>query len=157
MFIFAVSLVFWLLSYSADGDVLSSLIYKFGTFIEPVTSIFGLTWQSFLAFISSAISKEAALGVLSSLYAGGGSIFASTLGSATQAANIGEILAANISPAQALAFIFAVTFNVPCLMAVTSTYQETHSIKWTLRLTAYYLCMALIFAFIAYHIGSLIF
>lgn len=155
--IFVVSLVFWLLSYSADGDVSSSLIYKFGTFIEPVTSIFGLTWQSFLAFISSAISKEAALGVLSSLYAGGGSIFASTLGSATQAANIGEILAANISPAQALAFIFAVTFNVPCLMAVTSTYQETHSIKWTLRLAAYYLCMALIFAFIAYHVGSLIF
>ena len=155
--IFVVSLLFWLLSYSANGDASNSLLYKFGTFIEPVTNFFGLTWQTFLAFISSAVTKEAALGVLSSLYVGSGSIFASTIGSAAQAANIGEILAANISPAQALAFIFAVTFNVPCLMAVTSTYQETHSMKWTLRLVAYYLGMALIFSFVAYHVGSLIF
>ena len=84
----------------------ASVIYKIGAAIEPVTRIFGLSWQTFLAFLSSAVSKEAALGVLSSLYAGTGTIFASTMGAAGQAANLGEILAANISPAEALAFIF---------------------------------------------------
>ena len=152
-----ISLVFWLLSYSSDGNVSNSIIYKVGTFIEPVTRFFGMGWQTFLAFISSAISKEAALGVLSSLYAGTGSIFASTVGAAGQAANLGDILVANIAPAEALAFIFAVTFNIPCIVALASTYQETHSAKWTFRIALYYMCMALVLSFVVYHIGTLIF
>ena len=155
--ILLISFVFWLLSYSADGNVDNSLIYKAGTFIEPVTRVFGLSWQTFLAFVSSAISKEAALGVLSSLYAGTGSIFASTMGTAGQAANLGELLVANIAPAEALAFIFAVTFNIPCIVAVASTYQETHSAKWTARIAVYYVAVALLLSFIVYHIGVLIF
>ena len=53
-----VSIVFWLLSYSGTGNVESSIIYKIGTFIEPFTKLFGLGWQTFMAFIASAISKE---------------------------------------------------------------------------------------------------
>lgn len=155
--ILLISLVFWLLSYSSDGNMSNSIIYKVGTFIEPVTRFFGMGWQTFLAFISSAISKEAALGVLSSLYAGTGSIFDSTVGAAGQAANLGEILVANIAPAEALAFIFAVTFNIPCIVALASTYQETHSAKWTFRIALYYMCMALLLSFVVYHIGTLIF
>lgn len=155
--IFLISLIFWLLSYTKDGSVEHSIIYRIGTFIEPVTHIFGLSWQTFLAFVSSAVSKEAALGVLSSLYAGTGTIFASTVGAAGQAADLGEILAANIAPAEALAFIFAVTFNIPCIVAVASTYQETHSAKWTGRIALYYICMALLLSFVMYHIGLVIF
>ncbi len=155
--ILLISLVFWLLSYSADGNVANSVIYKIGTAIEPVTRFFGLSWQTFLAFVSSAVSKEAALGVLSSLYAGTGTIFDSTVGSAVQAANLGEILVANIGPAEALAFIFAVTFNIPCIVAVASTYQETHSAKWTGLIALYYIVMALVLAFVVYHIGLLLF
>ena len=153
--ILLISLIFWLLSYSSDGDVTASVIYKIGAAIEPVTRIFGLSWQTFLAFISSAVSKEAALGVLSSLYAGTGTIFASTMGAAGQAANLGEILAANISPAEALAFIFAVTFNIPCVVAVASTYNETHSAKWTVRIAIYYICVALLMSFVVYHVAAL--
>ena len=153
--ILLISLIFWLLSYTADGRVENSIIYRIGTVIEPVTRIFGLSWQTFLAFVSSAVSKEAALGVLSSLYAGTGTIFASTMGSAGQAANLGEILRANIGPAEALAFIFAVTFNIPCIVAVASTYQETHSAKWTGRIALYYVGMALLISFVVYHVGSL--
>lgn len=155
--ILLISFVFWLLSYTADGNVEHSVIYRIGIFIEPVTRIFGLGWQTFLAFISSAVSKEAALGVLSSLYAGTGTIFASTVGTAGQAVNLGEILVANIAPAEALAFIFAVTFNIPCVVAVASTYQETHSAKWTLRIALYYICVALLMSFVTYHVGLLIF
>ena len=150
--ILLISLIFWLLSYSSDGNVTASVIYKIGAAIEPVTRIFGLSWQTFLAFLSSAVSKEAALGVLSSLYAGTGTIFASTMGAA---ANLGEILVANISPAEALAFIFAVTFNIPCVVAVASTYNETHSAKWTVRIAIYYICMALLMSFVVYHVAAL--
>ena len=68
---------------------------------------------------------------------------------------MGEILAANISPAEALAFIFAVTFNIPCVVAVASTYNETHSAKWTVRISIYYICVALLMSFVVYHVAAL--
>ncbi len=155
--IFVVSLVFWLLTYTSTGKPETTILYHIGRFIEPVTNVFGLTWQTFLAFVSSAISKEAALGVLSTLYVGGGSLFGSTVGGAGTAANLSEVLASSINQAQALAFIFAVTFNVPCLVALSSTYQETRSLKWTVRIALYYMSMSLVLAFLAYHVGLLIF
>ena len=154
--IFVVSLVFWLLTFNAGGAQDQTLLYRFGRLIEPVTAAFGFTWQTFLAFISSAISKEAALGVLSTLYGGAGTIFGSTLEGGAVAANLGELLTAAITRPQALAFIFAVTFNAPCLMAMSSTYQETRSLKWTLRILGYYMAMSLVLAFLAFHIGTLL-
>lgn len=155
--IFLVALVFWILSYTSDGNVENSIIYKIGTFIEPFTRIFGLGWQTFMAFVASALSKEAVLGVLSSIYTNSGTVFDSTIGVAAASANLGEVLPTVISKAEALAFIFATTFNVPCVMALASTYRETHSLKWTLRIAAYYTCMALLLSCAIYHIGLLIF
>ena len=155
--IFVVSLIFWLLTYSSTGAQDQTMLYRFGRFIEPVTGVFGLTWQTFLAYISSAVSKEAALGVLSTLYGGSGTIFSSTLEGGAVAGNLAELLSASLTKAQALAFIFAVTFNAPCLMAISSTYQETRSLKWTLRILGYYMAMSLVLAFLAFHIGSLLF
>lgn len=155
--IFLVALVFWILSYTSDGKIENSIIYKVGTFIEPVTRIFGLGWQTFMAFVASALSKEAVLGVLSSIYTNSGSVFDSTIGTAAAASNLGEVLPTVISKAEALAFIFATTFNVPCVMALAATYRETHSLKWTLKIAAFYTCMALLLSCIIYHIGVLIF
>lgn len=155
--IFLVALVFWVLSYTSDGAVENSIIYKVGVFIEPFTRIFGLGWQTFMAFVASALSKEAVLGVLSSIYTNSGTVFDSTVGTAAAAGNLGDILPTVISRAEALAFIFATTFNVPCVMALASTYRETHSLKWTARIAAYYTCMALLLSCIVYHIGLLIF
>lgn len=151
-----VALVFFLLSYSPSGDVTASVIYQIGVTIEPVTRLFGLGWQTFMAFVASAISKEAVLGVLSSLYANSGTVFASTIGAAAAADNLGVLLVANISKAEALAFIFAVTFNVPCVMALASTYRETHSLKWTARIAAYYTASALVLSCIIYHLAALV-
>ena len=155
--IFLVALAFWLLSYTSDGTVENSVIYKVGTFIEPFTKLFGLGWQTFMAFVASALSKEAVLGVLSSIFAGSGGVFESTIGSAAAASNLGDILPTVISKAEALAFIFATTFNVPCVMALASTYREAHSLRWTLLIALYYTCMALLLSCIVYHIGLLIF
>ena len=62
-----------------------------------------------------------------------------------------------ISRPEALAFLFAFFFNMPCLMALTATAQETHSMKWTVRIALYYVLTALIMATIAYHVGLVIF
>ena len=62
-----------------------------------------------------------------------------------------------ISRPEALAFLFAFFFNMPCLMALTATTQETHSMKWTVRIALYYVLTALIMATIAYHVGLVIF
>lgn len=151
-----VAAVFWALTYSGSGDMTGSVLYKFGKAIEPVTKFFGMGWQTFLAFVSSMISKEAVLGVTSVLFTGAGSIWEATATGAADA-NIGQIIAASISKPEALAFILAVNFNVPCLMALNATLHETHSAKWTVRIALYYISTALIISCLTYHIAGLFF
>ena len=127
------------------------------TFIEPVTSLFGLPWQLFIAFVASAMGKEASLGVMASLF-NTGSIWAAIEQSATvDTAALSTSMLSVISRPEALAFLFAFFFNMPCLMALTATAQETHSMKWTVRIALYYVLTALIMATIAYHVGLVIF
>ncbi|MBO6194099.1 MAG: ferrous iron transport protein B [Clostridiales bacterium] len=151
-----VALVFWLLSYTSSGDATSSILFKVGQAIEPVTMLFGMKWQTFTAFIASSLGKEGALGVLSTIYSGVGTITVSSMQGAEVAANLNDLLVANISKPEALAFIFALTFNMPCIVALAATYQETHSAKWTAIIAGYYTATALVLAGIAYHIGLLI-
>jgi ferrous iron transport protein B len=156
-----VAVIFWALSYTSDGNVENSVIYKIGTIIEPVTMWFGLRWQTFMAFLAAAMGKEAALGVLAALFNSQGQ----TAGiwdviskqAAVSTSGLGNAMLTGISKAEALAFIYAFFFNVPCLMAVATTLQETHSIKWTLRIAGYYIGVALLMSAIAYHVGTLIF
>ena len=154
-----VSIVFFALTYGFGGNAESSILYRFGKVIEPVTMFFGLKWQAFLAFCASAISKESLLGVLNTLYGTGGSLVSSTFGAkaADNASGISEILSANFTQAQGLAFIFAISFNMPCVSALAATARETHSVKWTAKIGAFYTVAALIVSCIVYHIGLLVF
>ena len=151
-----VAFVFWLLSYTSTGDLTGSILYKIGHFIEPVTKLFGLSWQTFMAFIASSLGKEGALGVLSTIYTGTGTISVGSVVSGVKAANINELLVANVPKPEALALIFAMTFNMPCIVALAATYQETHSVKWTARIALYYTGVALVLAGLAYYVGLLI-
>ena len=147
--------VFWLLSYSSTS-IENSILYKIGTAIEPVTKVFGLNWQLFMAFVASSVGKEGAVGVLSALYSGTGTVFGAVTGANASVDNLNQLLLSNIAKPEALAFIMAVTFNVPCIVAVAATYQETHSAKWTAKIALYYTVGSLLLAFVAYHIGLLI-
>lgn len=154
--------VFWLLSYSPSGT--GGILYTIGVAIEPVTKLFGMPWQLFLSYIASAIGKEGAVGVISALYSGGSysTAFTNAMSGAGSTAaitgpgSLSSVLLANVSKPEALAFIFAMTFNMPCVVALAATYQETHSAKWTGRIVLYYTVVSLILAFIAYHIGLVI-
>ncbi|MGL6200477.1 MAG: ferrous iron transport protein B [Lachnospiraceae bacterium] len=155
--IICISVVFWFLSYTPDGNVANSIIYRVGTFIEPVTRIVGLPWQLFIAFAASTMGKEAALGVMASLFNTSG-IWTAIEGSGTvNTATLGTNLLVTISQPEALAFLFAFFFNMPCLMALSATAQETHSMKWTIRIAAYYIFSALLLGAIAYRVGLIIF
>jgi ferrous iron transport protein B len=156
--IFVITVVFFCLTYTPDGNVENSVIYKVGSFIEPVTRFFGLGWQLFMAFIAAAFAKEASLGVLSALYMGSGGVFESAISKSTAtAANFSAVIAEAVSRPEALAFIFAVSFTVPCVMAMASTYSENHSLKWTLRIAGYYVGTALLLSFVVFHVSSLFF
>lgn len=149
-----VCIIFFFLSYSSTG-IEGSVLYKIGKFIEPVSKFFGMQWQSFMSFFAAMISKEAVLGVLSAIFANTGSIIDSTTGLAAASDNVAQLVAAAIPKAEALAFIIAVTFNIPCLQAVVATHNETHSLKWTARIGLYYVVTALLLAAIVYHIAVL--
>ena len=154
-----ISLLFWAFSYSGSGNVADSLLYKIGTAIEPVTRIFGLGWRTFMGFLSSAFAKEAVLGVLNAVFVGEGTVldatFRSAFNVATDNAVLGQAMSNVVSKAEALAFMCACTFNIPCVMALSTTYRESHSLKWTARVAAFYVCGALILACIVYHIAAL--
>jgi ferrous iron transport protein B len=155
--IFVITVIFFCLTWTVDGNVENSIIYKVGTLIEPVTRFFGLGWQLFMAFIAAAFAKEAVLGVLNALYMGSGGVFESTLSKSTETAgNFSTVIDEAISKPEALAFIFAVSFTVPCIMAMAATYSENRSLKWTLKIAGYYMATALLLSFVIYHGSSLI-
>ena len=112
----------------------------------------------FLAFVASSVGKEGAVGVITALYSGGsmGSAFTDAISGGAAASNLNELLLSNVTLPEALAFIFALTFNVPCVVALAATYQEIHSVKWTLKIALYYTVTALLLSCAAYHIGTLI-
>lgn len=151
--------VIWALTYTSTGSVEGSLLYTIGTAIEPVTMIFGLDWELFTAWLSGMVLKESVLGVLSGLFAGTATPNAAIIGAATAsvavAGNIGEVIATSITAPQALAFIFAFTFNMPCAASVSATYGEIHSAKWTALIAAFYVIASLLLGCIAFHLGSL--
>ncbi len=151
-----VSVIFWAFSYSPSGNVENSLLYKVGTFIEPVTKFFGLGWRTFMAFISAAFAKEAVLGTLNAVFAGQNSMADVAFNAASggvDASNLARIMTQTISGAEALAFMFACTFSVPCLMALSTTYKESHSLSWTAKTAGFYIGAALVLSCIVYHIA----
>lgn len=155
LFAFAI----WALTYTSTGSVEGSLLYTIGTAIEPVTMIFGLNWELFTAWLSGMVLKESVLGVLSGLFAGtatpNAAIIGAVTGSAVVAGNIGEVLATSITAPQALAFIFAFTFNMPCAASVSATYGEIHSAKWTALIAAFYVAASLLLGCAVFHLSSL--
>lgn len=154
-----VSVVFWALSYSADGMIENSLIYKIGVAIEPITMVFGLRWQMFMAWLASGLGKESSLGVLSALFQSEGiwGAIINQKSAVIDTVGVGSTMLTMISKSEALAFIYAFFFNMPCLMALSAASQETHSLKWTVRVALYYIGMSLILACVVYHIGLLVF
>ncbi|WP_020610837.1 ferrous iron transport protein B [Sediminispirochaeta bajacaliforniensis] len=157
-----ISLLVWALSYQPDGNMENSLLASIGRFFDPVSSLMGLDWKLFIALVAAVAAKEASLSVLAVLYGISGGVasittlFVAGTGGYEQAALVGS-LASSISPASALAFIFAFFFSIPCIGTVATIYSETKSLRWTLGCSLYYTISSFVAGFLAYHAGLLIF
>jgi ferrous iron transport protein B len=159
----AASLVIWALSYLPNGDIETSILGTLGRWVEPVGGLMGLDWRLMVALIASMASKEASLATLGVLYglssvAGTSSLTGLIFGAeAIEHTAIATAIQSSVSPASALAFVFAAFFSVPCLGTLGAIYSETRSWKWTLGATAYYTATALLAGFLAYQVGLVIF
>jgi ferrous iron transport protein B len=157
------SVLIWALSYLPNGNIETSILGVAGRAIEPVGRLLGLDWRLMVALLASMASKEAALATLGVLYGissgvGTTSLTGLILGAeAVEHTAIATAIQASVSPASALAFVFAAFFSVPCLGTLGAIYSETRSWKWTLGATAYYTLAALLAGFLAYHVGLVIF
>jgi ferrous iron transport protein B len=157
------SLVIWVFSYLPNGDIETSYLAQAGRFFEPVSMVMGLDWRLFVALIASIASKEAAIATLGVIYGlpaglGGTSLTGLILGAeAIEQTAVAGVLQSAISPASALAFIFAVFFSIPCLGTMGAIYSETKSWKWTLGSATYYTLTSFLAGFLAYQVGLLLF
>ncbi len=106
------------------------------------------------------MAKEGALGVLASTFSRDSSVMHAL---ATMKSNpvdntaLVDILKTALTKPEALSFLFAFYFNMPCLMALSATLHETRSKKWTFLVAGYYVVMSLLIAAIVYHVACLIF
>ena len=156
-----ISVAVWALSYRADGNMELSVLASIGNFFGPVTDFIGLDWRLFVALLAAMIAKEASLSVIAVLYGIGNgaqsitSFLLSKPGVGHEA--LSWAMTQEVSPASALAFIFAFFFSIPCIGTVASIYSETKSMKWTIGSSLYYLSGSLIMGGLAYRAGLLIF
>jgi ferrous iron transport protein B len=156
------SVVIWALSYLPHGNIETSVLGVAGRAVEPLGRLLGMDWRLMVALLASMASKEAALATLGVLYGlssgvGTSSLTGLILGAeAIEHTAIATAIQASVSPASALAFVYAAFFSVPCLGTLGAIYSETKSWKWTLGATAYYTFAALLAGFLAYRVGLLI-
>ena len=155
------SVAVWALSFRADGNMELSVLASIGKFFNPVTTFLGLDWRLFVALLAAMIAKEASLSVIAVLYglgSGASSITSFFLGgSAVEHSVLAGTIAQTVSPASALAFIFAFFFSIPCIGTVATIYSETKSLKWTVGSSFYYIACSLIAGGLAYRVGQLVF
>ncbi len=156
----AIFMLTWFLSYFPDGNIETSWLAELGRFLNPIGSLMGMDWRLMVALIASVASKEASLAVLAVVYGLSGdasSLNVLMLQQASVGQDFGGILLASISPATALAFVFAMFFSIPCIGTLGTLYAETDSLKWTVIAACYYTATSLVMGICAYQIGLLIF
>lgn len=153
-----VTMVIWVFSYLPNASIETSYLASLGRLLEPVGYLMGMDWRLIVCMIAGFVSKEAALASMAVLLGLGeaASSLTAVVGS-TADAGLGAYLMSTISPATALAFMFAMLFSVPCIGTVGALYSETRSLRWTLGAVLYYTLTSIIAGIIAYHVGLLIF
>lgn len=137
-FILLASVVVWALSYFPTGAIEHSYLARLGQALAPLGGLMGMDWRMMVALIAGFVAKENVIATLGILYGQGGGGLASTL-------------AAQVSPASALAFLTATMLFIPCLATVAVMRKETGSWRWTLFDVALLLAIALGAGILVYH------
>ena len=157
------SFLVWFFAYFPDGNMETSFLASTGKFLNPIGNLMGFDWRLMVALIVAMMAKECALAAIAIIY-GVGPELSQMTGLAVVApdpgfehAALGSILMQTITPESALAFLFALTFSIPCSATIGVLYSETRSLKWTAGASLYYTLSSLAAGILAYHAALLIF
>lgn len=128
-------------AYSAE-----SILGRIGILIAPIFKPAGFgNWQASVSLLAGVAAKEAVLGTLAMVYAGGseGMAFLSSLQGA-------------FTPLSGLSFIVMILLYTPCISVLTTIKKETNSLKWAVFTAVYTFLVGWIMAVLVFQIGSLL-
>ncbi|WP_289891033.1 ferrous iron transport protein B [Virgibacillus pantothenticus] len=149
-FIFAGSVLIWLLTYAGphglNVDMDDSFLALIGGVLAPIFQPLGFgTWQAAASLLTGFLAKEVVVSTMNIIY------------HVPDTASLTGILSAQYSALSALSFMSFILLYVPCLATVATIRKETASKKWTYISIIYSLLIAYVISIIIYQIGGLFF
>lgn len=148
-FIFAGSVLIWLLAYAGpnglDVDMDASFLAAIGGIFAPIFEPIGFgTWQAGASLITGFLAKEAIISSMNIIYF------------VPDEAGLQGIVAQQFTPLAAYSFMAFILLYIPCLATVATIYKETGSKKWTAFSIVYALVIAYILCLVIYQGGKLL-
>lgn len=145
-FIFAGSVVIWLLSYAGPGglavDMDDSFLAMIGSVIAPLLAPIGFgTWQAGASLLTGFFAKEVVVSTMNIIY------------HVKDVETLQGLLANAYTPLSAFTFMAFVLLYVPCLATTATIQKEAGSFKWTALAIGYALTLAYVLCLVIYQVG----
>ncbi|QLK85437.1 ferrous iron transport protein B [Staphylococcus sp. 17KM0847] len=146
-FIFAGSVIIWLLNYAGPGGfdvpIDESFLHLIGAALAPLFIPLGFSsWQATATLIPGFLAKEVVVSAMAIIYAVNDDALVS-------------MVSTHFTALSAYSFMVFILLYIPCLATVAAIRKETTSWKWTAFAVAYPLVTAYILSLAVYQIGSL--
>lgn len=148
-FIFAGSVLIWLLSYMGPGglkvEMDQSFLAVIGGIFAPLLAPLGFgTWQAGASLMTGFLAKEAIISSMNIIYF------------VPSEASLQGLIATEFSPLAAYSFMAFILLYIPCLATTATIYKETGSKKWTGFSIIYALSLAYVLSLIIFQGGKLL-
>lgn len=148
-FIFAGSVIIWLLTYAGPGGLAvemdASYLASIGAVFAPLLEPLGFgTWQAGASLLTGFFAKEVVVSTMNIIY------------HVPDVESLQGLLANAFTPLSAFTFMVFVLLYIPCLATTATIQKETGSWKWTMIAIGYALVLAYILCFIIYQVGRLL-
>lgn len=145
-FIFAGSVIIWLLTYAGPSglavDMDDSFLAGIGGLIAPLLAPIGFgTWQAGASLLTGFLAKEIVVSSMNIIY------------HVPDIDSLQGLMATAYTPLSAITFMVFVLLYIPCLATVATIQKETGSVKWTAFSMGYALILAYILCLVIYQVG----
>ncbi|MBQ1751550.1 MAG: ferrous iron transport protein B [Bacteroidales bacterium] len=132
----------------------NSFIGRLGKGISPALDPLGFDWRMDVGLLAGVGAKELVVSTMGVMYAQGEDLSEGEDYSGDT--HLQAALKASISKAAALAFMVFVLLYFPCIATFVAIKNETGKWLWAILSAVYTILVAWVMAFIAYHLGLLI-
>ena len=156
------SIAIWFLGYFPQSKDIhnpaaqqeNSFIGRLGKGISPALDPLGFDWRMDVGLLAGVGAKELVVSTMGVMYAQGEDLSEGEDYSGDT--HLQAALKASISKAAALAFMVFVLLYFPCIATFVAIKNETGKWLWAILSAVYTILVAWVMAFIAYHLGLLI-